>query len=270
MTVTAPPRPPRPSDPVTHGEFDALVEALIEEARQRGLRRRRRNAAVVTFVALGGVALFAMLGRSAQSQTASEGLSAQSSLVARAASSKIAFVRSSTDPGGVRLELYVINADGSGERRLVETARVLPTTATTYEIGSSPAWSPDGRKIAFVGMDDDGNTDVYVVRADGRGQQRLTRHPKVDGNPAWSPDGQKIAFTRGDREWSPGQKAYIYVMNADGSGQRNLTREWGLKGLKGPPPPDADEPTFWSPDWRRIAFLRERGLFHTFADGFQL
>ena len=38
-----------------------------------------------------------------------------------------------------------------------------------------PAWSPDGRKIAYVGMADDGNTDVYVVGADGRGQQRLTR-----------------------------------------------------------------------------------------------
>ena len=69
MTVTAPPRPPRPSDPVTHGEFEALVEALIEEARKRAQRRRRRNGAVVTLVALVGVALFALLGRSAQSQS---------------------------------------------------------------------------------------------------------------------------------------------------------------------------------------------------------
>ena len=61
MTVTAPPRPPRPSDPVTHGEFEALVEALIEEARQRARRRRRRNGAVVFPVALVGVALFAAL-----------------------------------------------------------------------------------------------------------------------------------------------------------------------------------------------------------------
>ena len=80
MTVTAPPRPPRPSDPVTHGEFEALVEALIEEARQRARRRRRRNVAVVTLVALVGVALFAVLGRSAQSQSASPALSARSSL----------------------------------------------------------------------------------------------------------------------------------------------------------------------------------------------
>jgi len=80
MTVTAPPSRPRSSDPVTHGEFDALVEALIEEARQRARRRRRRNAAVVTLVVVVGVALFALLGRSAQSQTASPALSAQPAL----------------------------------------------------------------------------------------------------------------------------------------------------------------------------------------------
>ncbi len=91
MTVTAPPRPPRPSDPVRHGEFEALVEALIEEARKRAQRRRRRNGAVVTLVALVGVALFAVLGRSAQSQPASPALSVRSSLVAGAANSKIAF-----------------------------------------------------------------------------------------------------------------------------------------------------------------------------------
>jgi len=50
MTVTAPPRPPLPSDPVTHEEFEALVEALIEEARHRAQRRRRRNAACASVV----------------------------------------------------------------------------------------------------------------------------------------------------------------------------------------------------------------------------
>ena len=165
------------------------------------------------------------------------------------AAQKIAFVRTSTDPGGARLELYVINADGSGERRLVEM-RFSPTTATPYELYSGPAWSPDGRKIAFVGMGDDGNTDVYVVGADGLGQQRLTRHPKVDGNPAWSPDGRKIAFTRGDREWSPGQKTHIYVMNADGSRQRRLTHGHVHFSVA------------WSPDGQKMLFERPNPRHH--------
>jgi predicted Zn-dependent protease len=81
MSVTAPPRPPRPSDPVDREELEALVEALIEEARQRARRRRRIYA---------------------------DGSS----------------------------EVYVVNADGSGQRNL---------SRTRLGNESSFAWSP-GRK----------------------------------------------------------------------------------------------------------------------------
>jgi photosystem II stability/assembly factor-like uncharacterized protein len=62
VSVSSPPRPPRPSDPVTHGEFDALVEALIEEARQRARRRRRKYGAASLLVAAVGVAAFIGFG----------------------------------------------------------------------------------------------------------------------------------------------------------------------------------------------------------------
>jgi hypothetical protein len=137
VTVTAPPRPPRPDDPVRHGEFEALVEALIEEARKRAQRRRRRNAAVVSLIALVGVALFALLGRSAQSQTASS-VSARSSLSAATATSKIAFISEPLNRGYVG-DLYVMNADGSGKRKLSPAFKDM-------------RWSPDGQKIAFVGQ----------------------------------------------------------------------------------------------------------------------
>jgi len=137
------------------------------------------------------------------------------------ASSKIAFIREpgsssrrtrrnvTSLSGGYAGVLYVMNPDGSGQRRL------------------SPAfpgmrWSPDGQKIAFTAWSD-GTSDVYVMNADGSGQERLTSDPSSEGGLAWSPDGRAIAFARiqsyGDSE--------IYVMNADGSQQRMLTRNPG-------------------------------------------
>ena len=157
-----------------------------------------------------------------------------------AATSKIAFIESRP---GYHVGLYVVNADGSQMRRLLETARSDP--AIPYELGSPPGWSPDGRSIAFVGKRDDGNVDVYVVGADGHGQRRLTRHPAVEGNPAWSPDGRTIAFTRQGESRFEYPSYQIYVMNADGSGQRRLTRN-GWIHLS----------VAWSPDGRKMLFER--------------
>ena len=138
MTVTAPPRPPRPGDPVDREELEALVEALIEEARQRARRRRLIYAAVAALVALVGVTVFMVFERSAGSQTASPALAARSSLNAATASAKIAFVGTPRAvPSGPQpiFALYVMNADGSGKRRLTPTAYF-----------STPAWSPGQKK----------------------------------------------------------------------------------------------------------------------------
>src|SRR6186997_2031151 len=78
MSVTAPPRPPRPSDPVDRQEVEALVEALIEEARQRARRRRRIRMAVVACVVLVGATVFAVFERTAESQNSSPALTGRS------------------------------------------------------------------------------------------------------------------------------------------------------------------------------------------------
>jgi TolB protein len=113
--------------------------------------------------------------------------------------------------GGRRWQelLQVMNADGSGQRKLARLSNSDP----------SFSWSPDGRRIAFVSKRD-GNDEVYVVGVDGRGMRNLTRNPARDGHPQWSADGRKIGFVS-----NRGGNRDIYVMNADGSGQRNLTRD---------------------------------------------
>lgn len=57
------------------------------------------------------------------------------------------------------------------------------------------AWSPGGAWMAFA-KSMDGNTDLYIVRADGTGERRLTFDPAEDITPTWSPDGSRIAFRR--------------------------------------------------------------------------
>lgn len=69
-----------------------------------------------------------------------------------------------------------------------------------------------------------GNSDIYVMNADGSGVRNLTRSAADEHTVTWSPDGRKIAFVR---SLDGGNSSDIYVMNADDSGQRRLTRNAG-------------------------------------------
>ena len=125
----------------------------------------------------------------------------------------------------------------------------------------SAAWSPDGRKIAFVSSRDDGDlgtedvrpegADIYVMNPDGSGVARLTEPDERgtgNGQPVWSPDGSIIAFVSyRDR----GARGDIFVMNANGLGQTNLTNAGGSSLSISSP--------VWSPDGTTILFRSVEG-----------
>jgi TolB protein len=243
VSVTAPPRPPRQSDPVDREEVEALVEALIEEARQRQRRRRRIYWTVAAAVAFGSIVVFAIFERIAGSQTGARAAPARDGLAVASATSRIAFMTSpppsrvGKDPEQWRMTLYVVNADGSGKKILTHAAWNI----------EAPAWSPGGEKLAFerrVSPLNKGqcacDIDLFVMNADGSGQQNLTRNPVIDRRPVWSPDGQRLAY---------GRYRDVWVMNADGSDQRRLT-----------PNPQSDDWPVWSPDGQQIAFTSFRGF----------
>jgi len=82
----------------------------------------------------------------------------------------------------------------------------------------APAWSPDGRRIAFT-TDRDGNNEIYVMDADGSQLVNLTNNPADDRMPTWSPDSQNIAFiSNRDDNYE------IYIMDEDGKNLVNVTR----------------------------------------------
>jgi Tol biopolymer transport system component len=151
-------------------------------------------------------------------------------------------------------DIYVMNADGTGLTNLLNhctpamVERNYDPTSDAPSCGwqhdLTPAWSPDGSKIAFT-SDRDLNGEIYVMNADGTGQTNLTNsRTRLDGFPVWSPDGRRIAFY----SWRDGN-AEVYVVNADGTGQINFTNNAAN---------DRATETVWSPDGSKIAFYSRR------------
>jgi Tol biopolymer transport system component len=109
--------------------------------------------------------------------------------------------------------IFKIRANGSEPTRLTHTDKPFKQYRREYD--TQPAWSPDGKHIAFTRNGRYGPSKVYAMLADGTGETKLT---PAGGNPAWSPDGRKIVFV----SYRDGQPE-IYKMNATGSGQIKLT-----------------------------------------------
>jgi TolB protein len=89
----------------------------------------------------------------------------------------------------------------------------LRNITNTPDEERDPAWSPDGRSIAFTGKD-----SIYIMNADGTNQRKLAAGSK----PKWSPDGKFIVYSVSSDE-GRNYPSDIYIMNADGTNVRKLT-----------------------------------------------
>jgi TolB protein len=144
---------------------------------------------------------------------------------------------------GQHQQLFTIKPDGTSERQI---------THFTDSDANWPAWSPDGKRIAFE-RSFASRAGIYTMNADGSNVRSLTPRG-LNGQPSWSPNGKQITFGR----YLPGKEASIWVMNADGSHVRRVTRnplpkDDGCGGCAG------QGSSVFSPDGKRVAFTWMKG-----------
>jgi TolB protein len=152
-------------------------------------------------------------------------------------------------------EIASSDADGSDRSTLTEGVRDFVTGG----------WSPDGSRFVFMKEGAEvGDTDIWVIGADGSGARRLTHGPLWDGYAQFSPIGDRIAFVRMVDGTDAGSPPGLYVMNADGTDVHAVIELHPHSSI-----------TFfsWSPDGRRFAFTsygagdKPEGVFTIDADG---
>ena len=176
---------------------------------------------------------------------------------------KIAYLRGSS-AGSLSTDLYVMQADGANQTRLIEAGDTAEFEGSFRLL----AWSPDGKKIAFLRSTTEnpassapasaapasGPSGIYVIKPNGSGLRKLSKGLSYTGLLVWSPDGKKIAFAGTQGAYGGGSIAY--VVNADGTERRKLlSSEDPISSLA------------WSPDGKKIAFSNIIDIYVMNSDG---
>ena len=147
-------------------------------------------------------------------------------------STRIAYVTATGIGDAVRYELVVADADGYGPQSIVGSPEPL----------LSPAWSPDGRKLAYVSFEQ-GNSAIYMQDVATGARELVSSGTGINGAPAFSPDGTRLALTL-SRTGNP----EIHVRDLATGRTEQITQHWSI-----------DTEAAWSPDGRYLYFTSDRG-----------
>ncbi|MCB1773831.1 MAG: Tol-Pal system beta propeller repeat protein TolB [Gammaproteobacteria bacterium] len=156
------------------------------------------------------------------------------------------------EPGAFATRIAYITSirSGSGKEtketvklRIADADGYAPQTIVTSEEPlMSPAWSPDGKRIAYVSFEK-AQPSIWVQEVLTGTREQVTAFKGINGAPAWSPDGRFLALTL-SKDGNPD----IFVLNLARRTLRPLTRHWAI-----------DTEPAWSPDGKSIVFTSDRG-----------
>ena len=146
---------------------------------------------------------------------------------------RVAYVTEQRDAdGNARYALSVADIDGYNEHVILDSSRPI----------MSPAWSPDGAKVAYVSFESE-RAQIFVQEVATGERERVANFPGINGAPAFSPDGGRLAMTL-----SKDGNSEIYVMDLANRRLRRVTNN-----------PAIDTEPAWSPDGRSMVFTSDRG-----------
>ncbi|WP_373017808.1 Tol-Pal system beta propeller repeat protein TolB [Thiomicrorhabdus sp.] len=156
---------------------------------------------------------------------------------------QIAYVTLKNENGKRRYTLEVADADGYNPQPILRSPQPI----------MSPAWSPDGKKLAYVSFEK-GRSYIIVQSLDGKYRETVASFKGINGAPAWSPDGSKMAMTL-----SKDGSADIYVMDLNTRKLQRMTRNWSI-----------ETEAVWAADGRSLYFNSDRRgkpqVFQVFMD----
>ena len=144
---------------------------------------------------------------------------------------RIAYVTANGLGGNTQYALMIADSDGFNPQTVVKSREPL----------LSPAWSPDGRKLAYVSFER-GNSTIYVQEITTGAREVLASFKGINGAPSFSPDGRRLALTL-SRSGNP----EIYVMDLASKALTQVTRHYGI-----------DTEAVWTADGQNLVFTSDR------------